>query len=121
MRVGGDGALDSRFLRRPETRILLVLDKAGWHASPALESPKGSTWRFALPLSELRPSERLWPLINEGVASRFFEDIELSKKPHRAGRDPMRTARDHTLLHALPLVAGDGTKNITLSIRKRYE
>jgi hypothetical protein len=25
---------------------------------------------------ELQPSERLWPLSNEGVANRFFEDIE---------------------------------------------
>jgi transposase len=59
-------------------RILLVLDKAGWHMSLRVEVPEGLHLEFLPSHSspELQPSERLWPLTNEGVANRFFEDIE---------------------------------------------
>jgi transposase len=60
-----------------DKRILLVLDKAGWHTSPRVEVPEGIHLEFLPSHSpELQPSERLWPLTNEGVANRFFEDIE---------------------------------------------
>jgi transposase len=59
-------------------RILLVLDKAGWHiAKKKLRVPEGIHLEFLPSHSpELQPSERLWPLSNEGVANRHFEEIE---------------------------------------------
>jgi transposase len=59
-------------------RILLVVDKAGWHtAKKKLEVPEGIHLEFLPSHSpELQPSERLWPLSNEGVANRYFEEIE---------------------------------------------
>ncbi|MCA1729416.1 MAG: IS630 family transposase [Actinobacteria bacterium] len=58
-------------------RILLVLDRAGWHTGKELKVPEGIHLEF-LPASspELQPAERLWPLSNEGVANRHFEHIE---------------------------------------------
>ncbi len=57
-------------------RILLVLDQAGWHTSGQVEVPEGIHLEF-LPTGspELQPAERLWPLTNEGVANRLFEEI----------------------------------------------
>jgi hypothetical protein len=40
-----------------DRHILLVVDKAGWHTGKALR-------------------KAVWPLSNEGLANRFFEDIE---------------------------------------------
>jgi transposase len=59
-------------------RILLVLDRAGWHtAKEDVEVPEGIHLEFLPPSSpELQPSERVWPLSNEGVANRHFEEIE---------------------------------------------
>ncbi len=60
-----------------DRHILLVVDKAGWHTGKKVEVPEGIHLEF-LPTGspELQPSERLWPLSNEGLANRFFEDIE---------------------------------------------
>ncbi|MCA1729253.1 MAG: IS630 family transposase [Actinobacteria bacterium] len=58
-------------------RILLVLDGAGWHTAKKLRVPEGIHLEFLPSHSpELQPSERLWPLSNEGVANRHFERIE---------------------------------------------
>jgi transposase len=58
-------------------RILLVLDQAGWHTGKEVELPEGIHLEFLPSASpELQPSERLWPLTNEGVANRFFGKIE---------------------------------------------
>lgn len=58
-------------------RILLVLDRAGWHTAKKLRVPEGIHLEFLPSHSpELMPSERLWPLTNEGVANRHFEQIE---------------------------------------------
>ena len=58
-------------------RILLVLDRAGWHTAKKLRVPEGIHLEFLPSHSpELQPSERLWPLSNEGVANRQFEEIE---------------------------------------------
>src|SRR5687767_11727332 len=58
-------------------RVLLVLDKAGWHTGGEVEVPEGIELGFLPSASpELQPSERLWPLSNEGVANRHFEEIE---------------------------------------------
>ncbi len=58
-------------------RIILVLDHAGWHTAKKLRVPEGIHLEFLPSHSpELQPSERLWPLSNEGVANRYFEQIE---------------------------------------------
>ena len=59
-------------------RILLVLDGAGWHtAKEKLRVPEGIHLEFLPSHSpELQPAERLWPLSDEGVANRYFEEIE---------------------------------------------
>ena len=59
-------------------RIILVLDRAGWHtAKEKLKVPEGIHLEFLPSHSpELQPSERLWTLSNEGVANRHFEEIE---------------------------------------------
>jgi transposase len=58
-------------------RILLVLDKAGWHTGGEVELPEGVHLEL-LPSGspELQPAERLWPLTNEALANGLFEEIE---------------------------------------------
>jgi transposase len=60
-----------------ERRILLVVDKAGWHTGGEVEVPEGIHLEF-LPSGspELQPAERLWPLTNEALANRLFEELE---------------------------------------------
>ena len=60
-----------------EKRILLVVDRAGWHTGGEVEVPEGIHLEF-LPSGspELQPAERLWPLTNEAVANGLFEEIE---------------------------------------------
>jgi hypothetical protein len=56
--------------------LLLVLDRAGWHTAKKLRVPEGIHLEFLPSHSpELQPSERLWPLSDEGVANRYFEEI----------------------------------------------
>jgi transposase len=57
-------------------RVVLVLDQAGWHTSAEVEVPEGIHLEF-LPSGspELQPAERLWPLSNEAIANRLFEEI----------------------------------------------
>jgi DDE superfamily endonuclease len=58
-------------------RILLVLDRAAWHTGGEVEVPEGMHLEFLPAASpELQPAERVWPLSNEGVANRHFEQIE---------------------------------------------
>ena len=58
-------------------RILLVLDQAGWHTGGTVEVPEGIHLEFLPARSpELQPAERLWPLVNERVANRLFEDLD---------------------------------------------
>jgi len=58
-------------------RVLLVLDRAGWHtAKKKLRVPEGIHLEFLPSYSpELQPSERLWTLSDEAVANRHFERI----------------------------------------------
>ena len=60
-----------------DKRILLVVDRAGWHTGGEVEVPEGIHLEF-LPSGspELQPAERLWPLTNEAVANGLFEEIE---------------------------------------------
>ncbi len=60
-----------------DKRILLVVDRAGWHTGGEVEIPEGIHLEF-LPSGspELQPAERLWPLTNEAIANRLLEEIE---------------------------------------------
>lgn len=60
-----------------DKHVLVVLDQAGWHTGGEVELPEGIHLEF-LPKGspELQPAERLWPLTNEAIANRLFEEIE---------------------------------------------
>lgn len=61
----------------PKKRVLLVLDRAGWHSSHELQVPEGIHLLFLPPYSpELQPCEHLWPLTTEGVANRPFRTLD---------------------------------------------
>ena len=56
--------------------VVLVLDRAGWHASGHLAVPAGVRLVFQPPYSpELQPAERLWPLAREAVANRYVASL----------------------------------------------
>jgi transposase len=56
--------------------VILVLDRAGWHASERLAVPAGVRLVFQPPYSpELQPAERLWPLAREAVANETFASL----------------------------------------------
>ncbi len=58
-------------------QIVLVLDRAGWHTSKALTVPEGLHLLFLPPYSpELQPAEHLWPLSNEPLVNRHFQDLD---------------------------------------------
>lgn len=60
----------------PHKRVLLVLDRAGWHVSSRLTVPEGVELVCLPPYSpELQPAERLWALTNEVLATRPFSDL----------------------------------------------
>jgi hypothetical protein len=88
-------------------RILLVLDQAGWHTSGEIEVPEGIHLQF-LPTGspELQPAERLWPLSNEAIANRLFEEISEVEDAlvERCVEllDQPRTIRDLTNYHWWP-------------------
>ena len=47
----------------PDKRMVLLLDRAGWHTSARLIVPEGIHLVFLPPYSpEVQPAERLWPL-----------------------------------------------------------
>lgn len=58
-------------------RILLVMDRAGWHTSESVQVPECIHLLLLPPHSpELQPAERLWPLTNESIANRSFETLD---------------------------------------------
>jgi DDE superfamily endonuclease len=88
-------------------RILLVLDRAGWHTAKKLRVPEGVHLEFLPSHSpELQPSERLWPLSNEGVGEPTLRaDRGAGRGARKAMRGVGRAARGHPLAYPLPLVA----------------
>jgi transposase len=85
----------------------VVLDRAGWHVSGRVEVPEGVRLVFLPPYSpELQPVERVWPLVNEAVANRYFHDLEemvevVAERCRVLAQDP-ETLRRHTLFHCWP-------------------
>ena len=82
-------------------QIVLVLDRAGWHASPRLRVPEHLHLLFLPPYSpELQPAEHLWPLTDTVLANRHFvsldelEDAQAARclaLQDRPGRDLIRS------------------------------
>jgi transposase len=61
----------------PTKQIVLVLDRAGWHASVKLRVPEHLHLLFLPPYSpELQPAEHLWPPTNTALANRHFATID---------------------------------------------
>jgi transposase len=85
----------------------VVLDRAGWHVSQRVEVPEGVDLEYLPPYSpELQPAERMWPLVNEAVANRYFETLEemmevVAERCQVLSADPA-TVRKHTLFHWWP-------------------
>jgi transposase len=61
----------------PHKQIVLVLDRAGWHASARLRVPEHLHLLFLPAYSpELQPAEHLWPLSDSALANRHFSSID---------------------------------------------
>lgn len=61
----------------PGKQIVLILDRAGWHASVRLQVPEHIHLLFLPAYSpELQPAEHLWPLTNTALANLHFPSIE---------------------------------------------
>lgn len=58
-------------------QVILTLDQAGWHRGLKLDVPPG-IHLIEMPShsTELQPAERLWPLTNEPLANRTFENLD---------------------------------------------
>jgi transposase len=60
----------------PRKQVVLLVDRAPWHRTPQLHVPAGILLMELPPSTpELQPAERLWPLLNEGVANRPYHTI----------------------------------------------
>jgi len=60
----------------PKRHAVVVIDGAGWHKAKDLVVPEGVHLVFLPPYSpELQPAERIWPIVNEGVANRAFPNL----------------------------------------------
>ncbi|EKD09043.1 hypothetical protein SPLC1_S204440 [Arthrospira platensis C1] len=67
----------AEFKLGPNQHIMLVVDQAGWHISKNLKVPEGLHLMFLPSHSpELQPAERLWPLVDEPIANRSFENLD---------------------------------------------
>jgi transposase len=90
-----------------QKHIALVLDQAGWHDSAHVQVPQGLHLLFLPPYSpELQPCERLWPLSNEGIASRWFASLDALEEAQIQRCQILLQQRDiihhHTCFHWWP-------------------
>jgi len=62
----------------PGACAVLLMDRAGWHTTGALEMPKNIIPIFLPPRSpELNPVENIWQFIRDNwLSNRIFEDYE---------------------------------------------
>lgn len=94
----------------PGKQIVLVLDRAGWHASVHLRVPDHVHLLFLPAYSpELQPAEHLWPLTNTVLANRHFASIEelggAGGRSSGAVRRAAGPSGPHPLYHAVFVVA----------------
>jgi hypothetical protein len=93
-----------------DRRIVLLLDRAGWHDTDKLRIPDGIHLVFLPAYSpELQPAERLWPLADECIASgppASIDDLEdkLAERC-RALRDSREVIKNLTNYHWWPAEA----------------
>ncbi len=67
----------------PEAKkqIVLLVDRAGFHISKAVQVPAGIELFYLPPYSpELQPAERLWPLLREVIANRVLKTLSSLEK-----------------------------------------
>jgi len=101
----------ARYVRAgPEKRVLLLLDRAGWHRSQKVILPEGIHLLWLPPYSpELQPAEHLWPLTNEGIANQCFEDLDALTNAQRKRCEVLESmsdmVRNHTLFHWWPTMS----------------
>ena len=58
-------------------RIVLAMDQAGWHTSEQVKVPEGIHLELMPSHSpELQQAERLWPLTNEAIANKLFQNLD---------------------------------------------
>jgi hypothetical protein len=93
-----------------DKQILLVLDGAGWHASPHGQAPVGVHLHFLPPYSpELQPAKRLWPLTNEPLANRHFHALNALQAVQEQCCLTLQAMpeviRAHTHFHSWPQIA----------------
>jgi transposase len=79
----------------PGKQIVLVLDRAGWHASVHLRVLDHVHLLF-LPTyaPELQPAEHLWPLTNTALANRHFASIDKLEDAQAARCVALQARRD---------------------------
>lgn len=60
-----------------QRQVLLFVDNAGWHTSPAVDCPDGLALRFFPAYSpELQPAEHLWQLTDRPIVNRHFDSLD---------------------------------------------
>ena len=83
----------------PEAKkqIVLLVDRAGFHTSKAVQVPAGIELFYLPPYSpELQPAERLWPLLREVIANRVLKTVfRLLKKCLSTGSQKTGTLCSH--------------------------
>jgi transposase len=91
----------------PTKKIVLVLDRAGWHKTQRLRVPDHVFLHFLPPYSpELQPAEHLWPLTNTALVNRHFATIDDLEDAQAARCLALQSRRDlvrsTTLFHWWP-------------------
>ena len=79
----------------PTKQLVLVLDRAGWHASPKLRVPEHVHLLFLPPYSpELNPAEHRWPLTNTVLVNAHFPTLEALEDAQAARCVALQDRRD---------------------------
>lgn len=74
-------------------RVVLVLDRAGWHRAKRLVVPEGvHLWWLPAYTPQLNPAERLWPPVREVTANTVFGS--LADLDQAIGAQCVRLTRD---------------------------
>ena len=68
----------ARFVNPADAKVIqLIVDRAGWHTSPAVQWPAAMRPWFLPPYSpELQPAEHLWPLVDVPLINRHFASLD---------------------------------------------
>jgi hypothetical protein len=91
-------------------QVVFVCDGAGWHVSPQVQVPAGVHLHVLPPSSpELQPAECLWPLTNEALANRHFQDLDALQEVQAQRCLTLQAMpeviRAHTNVHWWPQIA----------------